>query len=115
MGARVLQVIETDIERRGSGVAPDPVRCVRQYWTFDGVLLAEVDPTSPAPGPAQHQVGAVGFDLQVGDWVRTRNGCIAEVKALDSDDGGTFVTLTDGTDANGLDVDLRDVIEVRRR
>jgi hypothetical protein len=114
MGARVLQVIETDMERRGAGVVDDPIRKVRQYWTFAGELLAEVDPTPPAPARAQHQVGAV-VDLRVGDWVRTRNGCIAEVKALDSDDGGTFVTLTDGTDANGLDVDLRDVIEVRRR
>ena len=42
--ARVIQVIETTIERRGAGVQDDPVRVITQYWTLDGVLLAEVDP-----------------------------------------------------------------------
>lgn len=43
--ARVIQVIETCIERRGSGKDPDdPIRIVTQYWSFDGELLAEVDP-----------------------------------------------------------------------
>ena len=40
--ARVIQVIET-AALRGSGLEGDPVRVVRQYWKFDGELLAEFD------------------------------------------------------------------------
>ena len=43
MGARVIEVIETYLERRGDGVK-DPVRIITQYWSRDGKLLAEVDP-----------------------------------------------------------------------
>jgi len=42
--ARVIQVIETNLARRGSGAEADPVRHVTQYWTLDGRLLFEVDP-----------------------------------------------------------------------
>lgn len=43
--ARVIQVIETRIERRGSGKDDSsPIRIITQYWSFDGELLAEVDP-----------------------------------------------------------------------
>ncbi len=43
---RLIQVIETTILRRGSGKdAYDPIRIVTQYWSTDGVLLAEVDPS----------------------------------------------------------------------
>jgi hypothetical protein len=45
MGAKVIQVIETVLERRGSGKDnSDPIRIIRQYWSFEGELLAEVDP-----------------------------------------------------------------------
>jgi len=50
-GARVIQVIETQLEKRGQGVAGDPVRRVRQYWTLDGLLLAEVDDWEAAGKP----------------------------------------------------------------
>ena len=40
---RVIQVIETDLELRGRGEPGDPYRRVRQYYTLDGELLAEVD------------------------------------------------------------------------
>lgn len=44
MSARVIQVIETDLTRRGSGKdESDPIRVVRQYWSLEGELLAEVD------------------------------------------------------------------------
>lgn len=44
-GARVIQVIETNLTLRGEGKAPDdPVRSVKQYWDFDGNLLWECDP-----------------------------------------------------------------------
>lgn len=46
--ARVIQVIETSLEQRGRGVEDDPIRRVRQFWTLDGELLAEVDPCQPA-------------------------------------------------------------------
>ena len=43
-GARVIQVIET-MALRGTGEDEnDMCREVRQYWSFDGELLAENDP-----------------------------------------------------------------------
>lgn len=42
--ARVIQVVETTLERRGKGVEGDPIRIITQYWSMDGELLAEVDP-----------------------------------------------------------------------
>lgn len=43
-GARVIQVIETK-SLRGSGLnEKDKCREVKQYWCFEGVLLAENDP-----------------------------------------------------------------------
>ena len=43
-GARVIQVIETKA-MRGTGVnEEDKCREVKQYWDFDGNLLAENDP-----------------------------------------------------------------------
>lgn len=41
--ARVIQVIETTA-LRGEGTAEDKCREVKQYWDFDGKLLAENDP-----------------------------------------------------------------------
>lgn len=42
--ARVIQVIECAILRRGEGTSQDPIRIVTQYFSLDGKLLAEVDP-----------------------------------------------------------------------
>lgn len=44
MSARVRQVIETELEKRGDGTEQSPVRIVRQYWSVEGDLLAAVDP-----------------------------------------------------------------------
>lgn len=41
--AKVIQVIQTEA-LRGSGSEDDMCRIVRQYWDFDGNLLAESDP-----------------------------------------------------------------------
>lgn len=41
--ARVIQVIETTA-LRGSGADDDPVRVVKQFWSFAGELIAEDDP-----------------------------------------------------------------------
>ncbi len=41
--ARVIQVIETTA-LRGGGTEDDKCRQVKQYWDFDGNLLAENDP-----------------------------------------------------------------------
>ena len=41
--ARVIQVIET-VSIRGIGTDEDICRQVKQYWDFDGKLLAENDP-----------------------------------------------------------------------
>lgn len=34
----------TELEPRGEGVVGDPLCVIRQFWTLDGRLLAEVDP-----------------------------------------------------------------------
>lgn len=41
--AKVIQVIET-IALKGSGTEDDPARAVKQFWSFDGDLIAENDP-----------------------------------------------------------------------
>ena len=42
---QLIHVIRTTLERRGEGVPEDdPIRCITQYWSLDGELLAEVDP-----------------------------------------------------------------------
>ena len=41
--ARIIQVIETEA-LRGDGTEADKCRMVKQYWDFDGNLLAENDP-----------------------------------------------------------------------
>jgi hypothetical protein len=40
--AKLIEVIET-VSLRGEGVEGDPVRHIKQYWSKDGVLLAEQD------------------------------------------------------------------------
>lgn len=41
--AQVIQVIKTE-SLRGEGTNEDMCRIVKQYWSFDGELLAENDP-----------------------------------------------------------------------
>lgn len=43
--AKVIQVIET-VSLLGRGTFEDPVREIRQYWSFDGTLLAENAPSA---------------------------------------------------------------------
>jgi hypothetical protein len=43
---KVIRVIEV-VAIRGAGVEGDPVREVRQYWSLDGVMLAEKDKGIP--------------------------------------------------------------------
>ena len=40
--AKVIQVIKT-ISLLGLGTKEDPVRCIYQYWDFNGNLLAKCD------------------------------------------------------------------------
>ncbi len=40
---RQVTVIEVEAAR-GLGVEGDPVRCVMQYWSMEGKMLAEYDP-----------------------------------------------------------------------
>jgi len=46
--ARIEEVIVV-IATRGLGEENDPVRTVTQYWSRNGVLLAEYDPKYPSP------------------------------------------------------------------
>ena len=57
MGARLIQVIETDLLKRGKGVDGDPIRLIRQYWSTDGELLAEVDEWPDGYDPPVRGVG----------------------------------------------------------
>ena len=41
--ARVIRVIETNLDKRGNGTEEDPYRRVTQYYTLDGRLLFERD------------------------------------------------------------------------
>ena len=43
--ARRIEVIETTLSTKGKGDdKDDPIRVIRQYWSLDGELLAELDP-----------------------------------------------------------------------
>ena len=55
MSARVIQAIETDMEMRGTGTVGDPFRRITQYWSLDGVLLAEKDPMAIQLPPGASQ------------------------------------------------------------
>lgn len=46
--AKIIKVIETK-SLRGKGTPDDPCRIVRQYWSFNGKLLAENDPDGKDP------------------------------------------------------------------
>lgn len=41
--ARIVELIQTDLEVRGAGTPDDPARRVTQLWDFDGKLVAEYD------------------------------------------------------------------------
>ena len=40
----IVQVIRTNLLRRGDGTESNPVRVITQYWSMDGELLWEHDP-----------------------------------------------------------------------
>lgn len=82
--ARIIDVIETTLTRRGNGKTT-PLRCVTQYWSPEGLLLAEVDPcpdgTYVPPGDPEIDIwlqpgAAVPVDIQ------TTGILIAEVQRL---------------------------------
>ena len=39
----LIQVIRTNLLRRGEGTEKDPIREIEQFWSLDGKLLAEND------------------------------------------------------------------------
>ena len=41
MEVELMQVIRTNLLKRGKGTDKDPVRKITQYWSVDGNLLAE--------------------------------------------------------------------------
>lgn len=68
---RVIQVIETDLEHRGKGIKGDPCRVVRQYYSLEGELLAEVDPClHEKPEPPTYGLRKVWLNL---DEIERRN------------------------------------------
>lgn len=50
----VIQVIVTNIERRGDGVY-NPVRIITQYWDMSGKLLIEHDPCADIVKPENRE------------------------------------------------------------
>lgn len=48
--AKVISVVVTEAIA-GRGTDEDPVRTVKQYWSFEGDLLAINDPAVPSPEP----------------------------------------------------------------
>lgn len=46
--AHAVELIRTELERRGSGADRDPSRVIEQFWTLDGKLAAENDPSPPS-------------------------------------------------------------------
>ena len=40
----IVQLIRTDLTKRGKGTEDDPCRVIRQYWSMDGELVFEIDP-----------------------------------------------------------------------
>ena len=65
--AKLIQVIETEIYR-GAGTPHDRCRVVRQYWSPEGELLAEDDPSAPRYF-CNHPDGA-GWLINEGDRVK---------------------------------------------
>jgi hypothetical protein len=49
----VIRVVRTELDLRGDGTRDSPSRRVTQYWSLDGMLLAEVDPCTPAKPKAK--------------------------------------------------------------
>lgn len=44
----VIQVVHTQT-RMGTGIVPDPIRIVHEYWSMDGMRLAYYDPCEAKP------------------------------------------------------------------
>lgn len=82
MRARLIQVIETDLELRGNGTKASPYRRVVQYYSLDGQLLAEVDSVATPPDDGARPV-------RIGDVLTKPPSCVA----VDAKDGG-FGTRT---------------------
>lgn len=40
----VVQLIKTQLTRRGKGTKESPIRIITEYWTMDGKKEMEVDP-----------------------------------------------------------------------
>lgn len=87
--ARKIEVIETTLLRRGAGVEGDPVRIIKQYWSLEGELLAEVDEFAKT-----HKLKP-----DVSDDTRRLNFLADAIKA--SPAGISFDWVPKGTMANG--------------
>ena len=43
-GIEVKQVVVTELRRMGTGIAPSPIRIIKEVYDFDGNLIAGNDP-----------------------------------------------------------------------
>ena len=86
MSALVIAVIRTDLERRGDGIAGDPIRRLTQYWSLDGDLLAEVDPMESLKWARQARIALA--DCPDGTDAAFAKGWYAARDAVDDAFGG---------------------------
>lgn len=113
--AELIPVIRTTLLRRGDG-SRTPIRSITQFWSTDGDLLAEVDPT---PDQRLHEwardADAVTLAVRIA-WGLTRNaefhptpdGIWARI-SVDLD-GHPYSVTGKGADENEARCSLRDAI-----
>lgn len=54
---KTITLIETSLTRRGEGKAPNsPIRVITQYWTPQGELVFEKDPSAAMLSPEKRSV-----------------------------------------------------------
>ena len=81
--ARIVQVIETTLEVRGTGEEWSPLRRITQYWSLAGELLAEVDPLEDGRGELITLAPSVPTSI-AGDGEHNPNGCRACASDLEN-------------------------------
>ncbi len=74
MSARLIQVIETTLATRGDG-KETPYRHIKQYWSLEGELLAEVDPMAEIYEPDFEEWNRVRRNLAGGEHLPGRCLC----------------------------------------
>lgn len=86
---KVIPVIETDLLRRGDGKT-DPIRYVTQYYSLDGNLLAEIDPSRCGNNERECEEKRQP-DADILSWLLKAAEDRAEIVWKDDDDGADYI------------------------